>query len=180
VFLPAATLQEPPDFNARCGEQACRIERVPAKWQVLSVGRDRRTLRLAYEYGGCQRGDARVSLSGTGTRVRIALDVGEVVAIDAPDPRPVCTLVLYTSTAKVRLRHPVAGRPIVGDSAVLGWRVRRVPRVIDLAFADARAALLLQDFHVRRAGPRRGRVVSQAPGAGVRDPGATVILTVRP
>ena len=181
MFMPPATVQEPPDFNSRCGALECRVERVGAKWQVLGIGRDRRTLRLIYEFGGCKRGDARISVSGTRSQVRIALDVGEVVAIDAPDPRPVCTLVLYTATTRVRLDGAVAGRPIVGDTRTVGaWNAPRVPRVVDLAFSDARAALRAQDFHVRRVGPRRGRVVSQTPGPGTHDPGATVVLTLGP
>lgn len=142
------------------------LERGPVDWQVLSAGRDVGALRLIYEYGGCQRGDGRATVRETPSQIHIAVDVSEVVAVDGPDPRPVCPQVLNTATLRVRLRRPVGGRPILGDAPVLGGEAQRVPRVIDLAFADARAALRVQGFHVRRFGQRRGRVVFQSPRPG--------------
>ncbi len=68
----SASAQDPPEFNAICGDTACRIERVPAKWQLLSVGSDSRMLKLVYESGGCRRGDGRATVHETQSRIRIS------------------------------------------------------------------------------------------------------------
>ena len=174
----SAAAQDPPEFNAKCGDLACRVERVPAKWQVLSVGRDSRTLKLVYESGGCRRSDGHAAVTESASRIRITVDVGEVVAIDTPDRQVICTLELRFATLRVRLRRAVAGRPIRGDSLIAGGLPGRVPRVIDLAFGDARSVLRAQGFHVRRFGERSGRVAFQSPRPGRPAPRGTVGLTL--
>lgn len=186
----SAWAQDPPQFNAMCGDTACRVERVPAKWQLLSVGRDSRTLKLVYESGGCRRGDGRATVVATRSRIRISVDEGEVVALDTPDRQVVCPAILLYRKLSVALRRPVAGRRIVGgprirDSGLVGRQVEEdgrliplAPRVIDLAFEDARAVLHSQDFKVRRFGARRGRVTFQSPRPGRRASNDTVGLTL--
>jgi hypothetical protein len=161
-----ASAQEPPEFNAKCGDLDCRVERVPAKWQVRSVDSDARTLNLVYESGGCRLGDGKPTVMETRSRIRISVDEGKVVAIDTPDRQVVCTLEIRFRTLTVQLRHPVAGRPIRGDSPIVGPAAGRVPRVIDLSFEDARAALRSQGFRVRRFAQRHGRVTFQSPAPG--------------
>src|SRR5215211_1030515 len=146
----AAAAGEPPRFNAMCGEVACRVERVPAKWQLLSVDLDLPILKIAYESGGCRRGNPRPSVVETASRVRIEVDQEEVVAMDTPDGVPVCTADLRYGRFNVLLKRPVAGRPIVGGPRISGNalvydRVKvvdgrvipLVPRVADLAARDA-------------------------------------------
>jgi PASTA domain-containing protein len=161
-----ASAQEPPEFNAKCGDLDCRVERVPAKWQVLSVDGNSRTLNLVYESGGCRLGDGKPTITETRTRIRISVDEGKVVAIDTPDRQVVCTLEIRYRRLTVQLRRPVAGRPIRGDSPIVGPAAERVPRVIDLAFEDARAALRSQGFRVRRFAQRHGSVTFQSPAPG--------------
>lgn len=175
-----------------CGDTACRVERVPAKWQLLSVGSDSRTLKLVYESGGCRRGDGHATVVETRSRIRIAVDEGETVDFDdTPDLPVVCPAVLIYRKLSVALRRPVAGRRIVGGPRIRdpggipgryveedGRRIPLAPRVIDLAFEDARATLRSQDFKVRRFGARRGRVTFQSPRPGRRAPNDTVSLTL--
>jgi PASTA domain-containing protein len=174
----SASAQAPPEFNAKCGDIACRVERVPAKWQVVSVDSDSRTLNLVYESGGCRLGDGKATVTETRSRIRISVDEGKVVAIDTPDRQVVCTLEIRFRTLTVQLRHPVAGRPIRGDSPIVGPAADRVPRVIDLAFEDARAALRSQGFRARRFAQRHGRVTFQSPAPGRRVRDRRVGLTV--
>jgi hypothetical protein len=186
----SASAQEEPEFNAMCGDTACRVERVPAKWQLLSVGSDPRTLKLVYESGGCRRGDGRATVHETKSRIRISVDEGEVVALDTPDRQVVCPAILLFRKLSVVLRRPVAGRRIVGGPRIRGGGmvgryvekngrlIPLAPRVIDLAFGDARAVLHSQDFEVRRFGARRGRVTFQSPRPGRRAPNDTVGLTL--
>jgi hypothetical protein len=173
-----AAAQEPPEFNAKCGDLDCRVERVPAKWQVRSIESDSRTLNLVYESGGCRLGDGKPTITETRSRIRISVDEGKVVAIDTPDRQVVCTLEIRYRTLRAQLRRPVAGRPIVGDSSIAAGVAPRVPRVIDLAYEDARAALRSQGFHVRRFAQRHGPVTFQSPGPGRRAPDRTVGLTL--
>jgi hypothetical protein len=173
----SAAAQDPPEFNAMCGDIACRVERVPVKWQVLSVSEDSSTLQLVYETGGCRLSDGRAAVAAGSSRIRIGVDVGEVVAIATPDRQVVCTQEIRYETLRVQLRRAVAGRPIRGDSVISSGRAKRVPRVIDLAFADARQALRAQGFHVRRYGERSGRVMFQSPASGRRG-GNVVGLTI--
>lgn len=173
-----ASAQEPPEFNAMCGDIACRVERVPAKWQVMSVSSDSRTLALVYESGGCRREDGHATVTETVSRIQIAVDEGEVVAIDTPDGEFACPAILRYIKLNVRLRHTVAGRPIQGDSLIVGPTPERVPRVIDLAFEDAHAALRSQGFHVRRFAQRHGRVTFQSPAPGRRARDRRVGLTL--
>jgi hypothetical protein len=182
VLLPASAVasgQEPPEFNARCGDVACRVERVPAKWQLVSVGRDLDRLKLGYQSGGCRRGDGRATVTETKSRIRIAVDEGEVVAIDTPDRQVTCTRELRYRTLYVQLDRRVAGRRILGGSALAVRLVsERVPRMIGLAFEDARAVLRRQGFEVRRFGQHTGAVAFQSPRPGRRAPDGTVGLTV--
>jgi hypothetical protein len=174
-----AAAQEPPPFNAKCGDLDCRVERVAAKWQLLGVGRDLDRLKLVYETGGCRRSDGHLTVTETARRIRIAVDVGEVVAIDTPDRQVVCTREGRYGTLYVQLDRPVAGRPILGDSTVAGGVTgEQVPRVIGLAYEDARALLRLHPFEVRRFGERTGAVAFQSPLPGRKARGGVVGLTL--
>lgn len=177
----AASAQEPPEFNAKCGALACRVERVPAKWQLLAVGAQGDRLKLVYESGGCRRVDGRATVSETDSRIRIAVDVSEVVAIDTPDRQVICTADVQYRVLHVRLEQAVAGRPIIGGPRIRGGISNRtvtedgrviplVPRVIDLTARDATRVLRSQGFEVRRFGKRTGRVAFQSPRPGRRAP----------
>ena len=180
---------DPADWNAKCGGLDCRVERVPAAWQLLDVGRDLRTLKLAYESGGCTRGQGRARFTERASRIDIAVDQEEIVAIDAPNAGLYCPAIPRHRLLYVRLRDRIAGRPLEGGprsgdtlrnrSIEIGGRViPHVPRVLDLSARDAREVLVHQDFEVRRAGRRSGRVVAQSPRAGRRARGNVVRITI--
>ena len=182
LLAPAASAQDP-DFNAKCGALDCRVERVPAQWQLLAVGANGDRLKLVYESGGCRRGDGRATVTESAARIRIAVDEGEVVAIDTPDRQVICTADVRYRVLDVRLKRAVAGRPIVGGPRVTGGSFNRrviplVPRVIDLSARDATRVLRSQGFDVRRFGKRTGRVAFQSPRPGRRAPGGRVGITV--
>jgi hypothetical protein len=174
-----AFAQEPPEWNAKCGEYDCRVERVTSSWQLMDVTRDRRTLRLVYQSGGCLRGDGRATVTETRDRIEIAVDQGQVVAMDTPDGEFVCTADLQFLRLDVRLDGPVRGRRVAGAPRIEGFDfpsrtatlpggriVALVPRVLGLAARDARALLSRQGFEPH--GARRGRVVAQTPAPGKR------------
>jgi hypothetical protein len=161
----------PPDFNAQCGNIACRVERVPAQWYLAGVGDDPRTLKLVYLSGGCRRGDGRAQVSESGSRIRIAVDESVVVAMDTPDRQVACTMELRLRRLRVTLERPVAGRRVVGPERVdgpVGAVDRRVPRVIGLAAVDAAAVLRLHGYKVRRYAHKTGTVAFQSPLPGKR------------
>jgi hypothetical protein len=182
----AASAHDPPEFNAMCGDVACRLERVPAEWQVLSVSSDARTLELIYESGGCRREDGRAAVTETAARIRIAVDVGEVVAMDTPDGRFACAQNLVYDRLNVHLRHRLAGRRITGGPRIDDDFFKtydtptfaRAPRVIGLSARDATTALHFGGFRVHRFGERHGAVAFQSPAPGRPDPETTVHITV--
>jgi hypothetical protein len=178
-----------PRWNANCGGLDCRVERVPAAWQLLHVGRDLRTLKLAYESGGCRRGNGRARVTERASRIDIAVDQEEIVAIDAPDAGLYCPAILRHRLLRVRLGARIAGRPLEGGprsgdtlrhrSIEIGGRViPLVPRVLDLSARDAREVLVHQGFEVRRTGRRSGRVVAQSPRSGKRARGDIVRIRI--
>jgi hypothetical protein len=180
-----APAQGPPEFNATCGDIACRVERVPADWQLVSVSRDSRALYLAYESGGCRREDGHATVTETAARIQIAVDEGEVVAMDTPDGKFGCPAYLAFNGLNVHLHHQVAGRPIVGGPRIHnGWYGRfppgfaSAPRVIGLSARDATTALRSQGFHVRRFAARSGAVAFQSPAPGRPDPDTLVHITI--
>jgi hypothetical protein len=181
-----ASAQEPPEFNAMCGDIACRVERVPAKWQLLSVSSDARTLNLVYESGGCRREDGHATVTETGSRIQIAVDQGEVVAMDTPDGKFACPSNLIYARLRVHLEHWVAGRRIAGgpridDGFFTTYEVppsARAPRVIGLSARDATIALHFGGFGARRFGQHSGTVAFQSPAPGRPDPDTSVHITV--
>jgi hypothetical protein len=180
--------QEPPEYNAKCGELDCRIERVPSRWELLDVKRDRRALKIVYESGGCFQDDGRATVTETRSRIEIAVDQGLVVAMDTPDGDFACTSDLRFFNLIVRLDGPVAGRRVVGGPRTKlagmwsraaernGRLIPLAPRVLGLAAQDARKLLMQQGFEV--TGPGRGRVVGQEPAPGKRVGRDGVRLTV--
>ena len=173
----------PGEFNARCGDVACRVERVPAAWQLVAVDGELQLLKVVYRSGGCRRGNPRATVRGNAARIRITIDQEEVVALDTSEGTPVCTKELRYRNLNVLLKRPVGGRRIVGgprlsDEELLFPVNGVVPRVIDLAAADARAVLDFLDFPVRVVGGRAGPVAFQSPLPGRRIRGRAVRLTV--
>jgi PASTA domain len=163
----------PPDYNAQCGEFACRVERVPTRWYLDGVGHDPSTLKLVYLSGGCRQGDGRAHVTETRSRIRIAVDESEVVAMDTPEGEDfACTSDLRLASLRVRLERAVAGRRVAGPHRVkglgLGGFDERVPRVIGLAAVDAAAVLRDDGFKVRRFVHRSGTVAFQSPLPGTR------------
>jgi hypothetical protein len=178
ALAPAAGAQQ---FNEQCGAVACRVEERPIAWEVVSYDAEERRLEIAWESGGCHRGEPRVVVRERPTRVEISVLQDEVVAHDLPDPRPVCPAILRAGVVQARLRAALDGRPLAGEPRIARptFRFPRpVPAVVDLAFADAAAALRGQGFTVRRIGPRSGPVLFQRPLPGKAAPGRRVTLTV--
>jgi hypothetical protein len=181
-----ASAQEPLEFNAMCGDIACRVERVPAKWQLLSVSSDARTLVIVYESGGCRREDGHATVTETASRIKIAVDEGEVVAMDTPDGQFGCPRNLIYVRLKVHLGHQVAGRRIVGGPRIDDGFFKtydvppsaRAPRVIGLSARDATIALRFGGFGARRFGEHSGAVAFQSPAPGRPDPDTLVHITI--
>jgi hypothetical protein len=183
-----ATAQDPPEYNAKCGEFDCRIERVPSAWELLDVKRDRRAVKIVYRSGGCFQDDGRATVTETRSRIEIAVDQGKVVAMDTPDGDFACTSDLRFFTLIVRLDGPVGGRRVVGGpraDLAGGWSrsaeqdgriVALAPRVLGLAAQDARKLLRNQGIEV--TGARSGRVVRQQPAPGKQVGRAGVRLQV--
>jgi hypothetical protein len=163
-----ATAQDPPGWNAKCGELDCRVEPVRSAWQPIEVGLDPRILRLSYESGGCKRGNGRATVTETARSIRIVVHEDEVVAIDTPDRMVACTREIRFRRLDVRLDRRVGGRRILGAGGVGGGFGQRVPRVIDLAAVDAAALLEGLGYEVRRFGARSGPVAFQSPLPGKR------------
>jgi hypothetical protein len=174
-----ALARQPPAWNAKCGDVDCRVERVSKEWRLLDVKRDRDALKLGYLSGGCFRGDARATVTETASTIEIAVDEGEVVAIDAPEQQPVCPADIRFGRLVVRLDAPVRGRRVLGSSpleqflvpsrfveSARGDMITLAPRVAGLAAPDARALLKAQI--IAATGARRGRVVRQVPAPGKR------------
>jgi PASTA domain len=174
-----ALAQEPPEWNAKCGELDCRVERVISPWELRDVKRNRRAVKIVYESGGCLRRDGRATVTETSSSIKIAVDQGQVVAMDTPDGEFACTDELRFLSLVVRLSAPVGGRRVVGGprsefvdgphrftTAPGGRLIPLAPRVLGLAAQDARA--LLERQGIEATGARRGRVVSQSPAPGSR------------
>jgi hypothetical protein len=189
VGVAVAVAQEP-EWNAKCGEIDCRVERVASPWKLMDVTRDRRTLRLVYQSGGCLRRDGNATVTQTRDRIEIAVDQGQVVAMDTPDGEFACTRELLFLKLNVRLDRPVHGRRLAGGPQIdgIGFPSRAttlpggrvvplVPRVLGLAAQEARTMLSGQEFDVR--GARRGRVVAQTPAPGKRARRGVVRLVSR-
>jgi hypothetical protein len=173
-----ALARQPPEWNAKCGDHKCRVERVASPWALVDVKRDRRALKLVYESGGCLRRDGHATVTETASSIEIAVDQGQVVAMDTPGGQFACTRELRYLRLVVRLDAPVGGRRVIGGprSKSVGWSrvatspdgrvIQLAPRVLGLAAPDARALLRAQD--IEPEGARRGRVVRQDPAPGKR------------
>jgi hypothetical protein len=116
-----------------CGDVGCRMVR-QAPWELLGVSIDMRVLRVAYQTGGCWRGEPEVTLAQGPSGIRIAIEQQRLVA-DGALP---CEGELSYRVIGLNLRKPVAGRRLTGGPRVReGARFTatgpaRVPRVLDL------------------------------------------------
>jgi hypothetical protein len=175
----------------------------PLDWALAGVAAGGRALVVQPGiYGGCDRGTPQVAVRERRSSIDVSVTVTSVRG-----PEVVCPAIArYAPAQRVRLARPVAGRPVGGDleahapGFVLDARLpasarTRVPRVVGLAFGDARQVLCAWRLRAARNGPRpRGRVVAQRPrpgtayrvpsGAAPKDCGAladrpVVRLTVR-
>jgi hypothetical protein len=151
-----------------------------APWELVGVGIDMRVLRLAYETGGCWRGDPEATLAQGPSGIRIAIEQQRLVA-DGALP---CEGELSYRVIGLNLRKRVAGRRLTGgprvrsDARFTATGPARVPRVLDLWVADARRALRFQGFGVRELGNANGTVAFQSPLAGKPARRRTVRLTI--
>jgi hypothetical protein len=150
------------------------------------VSSDARTLVLVYESGGCRRRDGHATVTGTASRIQIAVDEGEVVAMDTPNGQFGCPRHLSFVRLRVHLEHSVAGRRIVGGPRIDDGLFKtydvppsaRAPRVIGLSARDATIALRFGGFGARRFGEHSGPVAFQSPAPGRPDPDALVHITI--
>jgi hypothetical protein len=163
-----------------CGEVGCRVEVRKAPWELLGVGIDMRVLRLAYETGGCWRGDPEITLAQGPSGIRIAIEQQRLVADEALP----CEGELSYRVVGLNLRTRVAGRRLTGGPRVgpgarfAATRSARVPRVLDLWVGDARRALRFQGLGVRELGNPDGTVAFQSPLAGKPARRRAVRLTI--
>jgi hypothetical protein len=145
----------------------------PAPFEVLSVGFDLRIVTVAYEAGPCWEGDPRIGVREGPRAIRLIVVRDRVDGCSAPPAH---------RRFNVRLRRPLAGRPIHGGPRIApgaeALEARRAPRVLDMRLEDARRALAVQGVRTRRVGRPRGAVAFQSPLPGKRWPSAAVRLTV--
>ena len=138
----------PPALNAPLPE---------APWVVNRVSADGRTLVLWTRRGGC---DPELSAAVTETGDSVEIHVRHV----GPASAGPCPAVLTFEKLQVRLREPISGRALVGQSLDQAPAAVRVPRVVQLDAKDARFALRAQGL--RPTGIRSGALTWQAPWPG--------------
>jgi hypothetical protein len=135
---------------------------VPAPWALISVSHDQRTLFVRYQSGGCDHG-GHATVSETPATITVTVSqftqTGNVV----------CPALVSFPLLAVPLSAPVAGRRLQGNECRANTNpgcppagplevfhgsdvLRKVPRLIGLSPADARAALRRQLFHTRVSG----------------------------
>lgn len=135
-----------------------------APWRLAGIGRDGRTLKLAYEGGGCLGNDGRPQVV-EGER-RVTIRVRQTQAI--PGPGEGCPANLEVLAVRTRLAQPLAGRRVVGgprfDHPTFS---RRVPRLIGLHRRDASELLRMDFFRFATIG-RGTTVIGQSPAPGTR------------
>jgi hypothetical protein len=122
--------------------------------------------------GGCDQGDPKVTVEESARRITVSVTI---LSVQGPDV--VCPAIARLNTpVTVRLDAPVAGRAVVGEgrddhpgAALEQARPDaprpRVPRVLGLSAADARAALCNWRLAATPSSGR-GRVVGQSLAAG--------------
>ena len=171
AVAPAWASAQVPGFTPRT---------IDAVWTITGVERDGRTLRLAYQGGGCLRGDGRAFVEESAERIAIRVEQTQ----DIPGPGYACTLQLLHQRLLVTLRAPVAGRAVTGvtlaptlfhGTAGIRFSERYVlfviPRVIGLAPADAARVLRQQGFDATAPRPAPGdprpAITEQLPSAGI-------------
>ena len=150
-------------------------------WSLVQAGPNERSLEVSFAYGGCQRAPrAEAVESRAGLRIIVSVEVPQQRAVACPD-------FLRLARARVALRSPIRGRPLLGS-----WNVssagavpsRVVPRVIGLAPGDARRVLAgwkaRPGLHaVTRVRHGRGgvpRVTAQSPSPGAAAPGSGLVV----
>jgi hypothetical protein len=191
AVVPAAFGGDAAEPNAQCGMLACRVERVPARWQLADVGFDLRLLKIAYESNGCRRGRPQATVAETAAGIGIAVEQEEVVAVEGADRSVYCAADVSYRFLYVHLKRRIAGRPFQGGPRIEGHdllysRTETVggrtsplaPRVLDLSRPYAKTVLRLQGFKTRFIGRRSGPTLFQSPLPGRRAPRDTVRLTV--
>ena len=130
---------------------------VEAPWVVNQVSADGRTLVLWTQRGGCDP-EPSATVSETPESVEIHVSHGAPVS-DGP-----CPAIMRFDRLRVRLKEPISGRSLIGQSLVQAPRAVRVPRVVRLAAEDARFALRAQGL--RPTGLRSGAITWQSPWPG--------------
>lgn len=105
---------------AGCGSTAAHTPAAGAReglavpWKVFAVREHGRVLELRYRAGGCLRGDGRAVVTESRTRVMIQVREHQSDASDNERAINGCSQVLLLNKLHVRLRAPLAGRPIIG------------------------------------------------------------------
>lgn len=155
-----------------------------ANLSLLHIGRDGRTLVFNDSYGGCE-GPARVRrVRESRSSVTIVARRREAVPEDTGKPNEFegCPGVLRGRKLRVRLRHPVRGRRILGTGRIGFGSYQVLPRVVGLAPTDARRLLRAQDYRTRIVYIGRdrfpSRVAGQSPAPGKASPGRNPRVTL--
>jgi len=149
--------------------EAFVAETRPAPWRLAGISSDERTLRVAYEGGGCQRHDGRPVVTATAAG---AVRIGVLQTVDVPTaPEEGCRLDRRTHMLDVPLGARLAGRRVVGGPR-FEVRLRsgeRAPRVVGLRRRDAIRVLRAYRVPARTFGRGKGVVTAQfrAPGRGL-------------
>jgi hypothetical protein len=178
----AAPAADPPEWNAKCGDLDCRVEWKQAPWQVLALY-DEQLLQVEYQSDACSTGAPSYRIERTPTRVHLTVLEQQIVAIDSPRPLN-CASEQGYGNFHIGLKHPVAGRHIVGGPRPADHsrdpyaEPGLVPDEEGLAKQDAVGALRYQGFRVRTLGRRHGAVAFQSPLPGRRARNGIVRLTI--
>lgn len=125
-------------------------------WSLMDVARNGRGVYVTYSGGGCEGEETATRAVETPTSIRIQIDQ----PVSTPEgPNEACTADLRIYSVLVPLVNPIAGRQVLGESALAAgfgpFRphghdvVEIVPRAIRLAPYDARTMLRAFGYRVR-------------------------------
>jgi hypothetical protein len=170
IILTAAVFVGSPAASARA-------------WELVQVGPHERSLEMRYGRGACET----ATVHNRQTRRTVGISVSYVR--EHLTGNEMCPAIAYVTTLKIQLSRPLAGRRVEGEEKIglrgpysptrNGSSYRVVPRLTGLAPSDAKILLRGLRLHTafRVVGRSTGlpRVVSQSPGAGVRDPKNRVV-----
>jgi hypothetical protein len=135
---------------------------IDSAWVVNRVSADGRTLVIYARSGGC---DPRSTAPVTETPASVEIHAGHAPPPPSAEP---CAANVRFERIPVRLKAPIAGRRLIGQTLDFAPVPERMPRMLGLTAKDARAALRAQGL--RPTGVRTGTITWQTPWPGAAVP----------